>query len=291
MSHSKLLLLFTLLAGIGLGAWARDAIQSEPVTPGFQSGESTSPFNSMDGQSLSLDSDALATIEMLRDELQRAELERSELRDQLEEINARLGALDNLSSAAEAEKSAAAAPRPDTPRRRGSAGLTLESLQAAGISERDAGTIKSRLDALSMQRLYLRDQAQREGWLGKQEYRDQIRQLNEAQNNLEQEFGSDNYSRYLYAMGRPNQVSVQSVIENSPAFNAGMQSGDQLLSYDGQSVYDPRTIRRGTQQGNAGEMVPVIVNRNGQQVELYVPRGPLGIQMDSNSVRPPDDQR
>ncbi len=287
MSQSKLLLLFTLLAGIGLGAWARDAIHSDPGSSEYA--DTTNGQYDPAGSGASFGNpDALATIDELRDELERAELERSELREQLQALSVRLGALDNLPAAAEASSSNAPAPRREVERRRGSAGLTLESLQSAGISERDATTIKSRLDALSMQRLYLRDQAQREGWLGKQEYRDQIRQLNDAQNNLEQEFGSDNYSRYLYAMGRPNQVSVQSVIENSPAFNAGMQSGDQLLSYDGQNVYDPRTIRRGTQRGNAGEMVPVIVNRNGQQVELYVPRGPLGINMNSDSVRPPD---
>ncbi len=289
MSQTKLLLLFTLLAGIGLGAWARDAIHSEPASSGFDSRAPFGQGSSNNGASSINDSLTLAAIEELREELQRGEQERSELRNQLEALTVRLSALDNQPVAEAAPKIAEKlSTGRETTRRRGAAGLTLESLQAAGITERDAGAIKSRLDELSMQRLYLRDQAQREGWLGKQEYRDQIKRITEAQNNLEQDFGSDNYSRYLYAMGRPNQVNVQSVIENSPAYNAGMQNGDRLLSYDGDSIYDPRTIRRGTQLGSAGEMVPVVVMRNGQQVEIYVPRGPLGIQMTSDSVRPPD---
>ncbi len=288
MSQTKLLLLFTLLAGIGLGAWARDAIYSEPASNAFDSAAPLGQGLTNSDESSFADADALATIDELRTELQRAEQERTELRDQLEALSVRLSALDKQPVAEVTPKNAAKPPNfREASKRRGSADLTLESLTAAGISERDAGAIKSRLDDLSMQRLYLRDQAQREGWLGKQEYRDQIRTINDAQKNLPQEFGSDNYSRYLYAMGRPNQVSVQSVIENSPAYNAGMQSGDRLLSYDGQSIYDARTIRRGTQLGNAGEMVPVIVMRSGEQVEIYVPRGPLGIQMDSDSVRPP----
>lgn len=289
MSQSKLLLIFTLLAGIGIGAWARDAIHSDPKTSAYDPNQSAFEPGS-DSSSLA-GADALALIDELRAELKRAEQERDELRSELEALSVRLSALDEqtVSEAPDRLNAQTQSSRSDR-RRRSAAGLTLEALTNAGLSERDAGAIKSRLDALSMQRLYLRDQAQREGWLGKQEYRDEIRRLNDAQNNLEREFGSENYARYLYATGRPNQVSVQSVIENSPAYNAGMQSGDRVISYDGRSVYEPRTIRRGTQQGTSGEMVQVVVMRDGQQIELYVPRGPLGIQMTADSVRPPDPQ-
>lgn len=286
MSQSKLLLLFTLLAGIGLGAWARDAINSELAPPEYDSVAPGDLSTNLDPDFI--DTDAQAVIDELRAELERAEQEREELRSQLDALSVRLSALDKqpvIEQPSNADRNLSS--NRDS-RRRSRAALTVESLKEAGISERDAATIKSRLDELSLQRLYLRDQAQREGWLGKQEYRDEIRRLNEAQNNLEQEFGSDNYARYLYATGRPNQVSIQSVIENSAAYNAGIKNGDRVVSYAGQTVYDPRTIRRGTQSGTAGEMVPVIVMRNGQQIELYVPRGPLGIQMTSDSVRPPD---
>ncbi len=287
MSQSKLFLLITLLAGIGLGAWARDAIQSEPVDFQLNQNQDVGAFV-IDNNGPSTDRAAQQVIDELRAELERAEFERSDLRDQLEAISIRLSALDKKPVASAPSRNEFKNSRMGTQKRRGAGGLTLASLAEAGISERDAGAIKSRLDELSMQRLYLRDQAQREGWLGKEEYRDEIRRLNTAQNNLEQDFGSDNYSRYLYATGRPNQVNVQSVIDNSPAYNSGMQNGDRLISYDNQSIYDARTIRQGTQRGTAGELVPVVVMRDGQRVEIYVPRGPLGITMDSQSIRPPD---
>ena len=288
MSQSKLLLLITLLAGIGLGAWARDAINSEPESIRLNGENTAGQVTVRDTSRPSIDSSSSDTLEELRFELQRAEQERSDLREQVEALSIRLSALDKQPVASAAPPTGTPSTRLGTTRRRGAGALTIDTLTEAGISERDANTIKSRLDELSMQRLYLRDQAQREGWLGKEEYRNEIRRLNLAQNNLEQEFGSDNYSRYLFAMGRPNQVNVQSVIDNSPAYNAGMQNGDRVVSYNGETVYDARTIRQGTQGGTAGEMVPVIVMRDGQRVELYVPRGPLGIQMTSESVRPPD---
>ncbi|MFK8032449.1 MAG: PDZ domain-containing protein [Gammaproteobacteria bacterium] len=282
MSQSKLLLVLTLLAGIGLGAWAREAISSEPppLTNDTILSESSDSFARPEPP-------ALQVIDELRDELERAQQERDDLRNQLEALSVRLSALDKQPVADLPNRNAdAQRAKERASRRRGSGALTVAALTEAGISERDASSIKSRLDELAMQRLYLRDQAQREGWLGKEEYRSQIRQLNDTQNNLPQEIGEDNYSRYLYAMGRPNQVNVQSVIENSPAYNAGMQTGDRLVSYDSQSVYDARNIRQGTRRGTAGEMVPMVVMRNGQRVELYVPRGPLGITMNSQSVLP-----
>ncbi len=287
MSQSKLFLLFTLLAGIGIGAWARDAIQSDPVDLQTNTSFGTDTYTS-NTVNPTTDAATQQVIDDLRAELERAELERGDLREQLETLSVRLSALDKKPVANVAPRNDVLAAREMAQKRRGAGGLTLAALTDAGITERDATAIKSRLDELSMQRLYLRDQAQREGWLGKEEYRNEIRRLNTAQNNLAEEFGSDNYSRYLYATGRPNQVNVQSVIENSPAYTAGMQNGDRLISYDNQPIYDTRAIRQGTQRGTAGEMVPVVVLRNGQQMEIYVPRGPLGITMDSQSVRPPD---
>ncbi|MEM7083484.1 MAG: PDZ domain-containing protein [Pseudomonadota bacterium] len=290
MSQSKLLLVVALLIGAGLVAWARDAITSDPLSaspPPIT--ESTPDASDSPINMLATDDDTAALISQLRRELEIAQNERSALKDQLDALSVRLSAIDKQPVAQSASlASEGRLARMQNARRRNQGGLTLASLTDAGIPERDAAQIKSRLDELSMQRLYLRDQAQREGWLGKEQYREEIQRLNQSQNNLATEFGDDYYARYLYAVGRPNQVNVSSVIDNSPAFHSGIQNGDQLVSYDGQSVYDTRAIRRGTQSGSVGEMVPVVVNRNGQTMELYVPRGPLGITMNAESVRPPD---
>ena len=164
--------------------------------------------------------------------------------------------------------------------------LTVERLTDAGLDESTARSLKSKVDDIAMQRLYLRDQAQREGWLGDSRYRDEVRRLGQAQAGLQNEFGSEVYDAYLYASGRPNRIEVQNVLDNSPAFEAGLRTGDQILSYNGQRTFQTNELRQATQQGRSGEMIPVQIIRNGQPMDIYVPRGPLGIQMTGRSVNP-----
>ncbi len=171
-------------------------------------------------------------------------------------------------------------------RRRGNGTLTIDKLVEAGLDERDATAIKRRVDDLAMQRLYLRDQAMREGWLGEKRYRDESRRIANEQNNLRSEFGDENFDRYLYASGRPNRIQIDSVIQDSPAFSAGLQPDDRIVSYDGQRTYSPGDLRRFSMQGEAGEMIALQVQRNGRRVDLYIPRGPLGIQMTGVSENP-----
>lgn len=286
---SKILLVFVLLAGASLGAWARGAISGVSDTSANPSG--AAQINTADHAAISAETvdnssgnthNLHSVIVRMQAELDEAQDEHGQLRLQIEGLEEQLARLSNHP----AKSRVATASASDRIRRRGAGALTLETLTEAGISERDAAMMKNRLDELSMQRLYLRDQALREGWVGKKQYRDEIRRINNAQTNLENEFGQENYARYLYAMGRPNRVSVQSVIANSPAYNAGVQNGDQVISYGDSRIYNAGELSRGTQQGVAGELVPLVVERNGQRMDLYVPRGPLGVTMDSDSVRP-----
>ena len=94
------------------------------------------------------------------------------------------------------------------------------------------------------------------------------------------------YARYLYAVGRPNQVTVQRVLSGSAAETAGLRPGDVLLGYQGERVFAASDLRRATQAGDAGDTVTLEVLRDGQRIQAYVPRGPLGISMSSDSVLP-----
>ncbi|NND61016.1 MAG: PDZ domain-containing protein, partial [Gammaproteobacteria bacterium] len=123
-------------------------------------------------------------------------------------------------------------------------------------------------------------------WLGSQRYRDELRALNERQGSIRDDLSPADYDRYLYALGRPNRVTVNNVLSGSPADQAGLQAGDQILSYDGQRVFNSGEIRRATTSGLAGQSVAVEVERDGQTQVLYLPRGPLGVQMGS-TVTPP----
>lgn len=156
----------------------------------------------------------------------------------------------------------------------------------AGFAPEQAAELKRRLDEIEMERLYLRDQAVREGWLGSARYRDELRALTQRQASVREDLDPEQYDRFLYATGRPNRVNVNSVLSGSPADQSGIEAGDQILSYDGKRVFSPADIRRETTQGARGELVPVEVLRAGRTEIVYLPRGPLGVQMGAMVTRP-----
>jgi hypothetical protein len=94
---------------------------------------------------------------------------------------------------------------------------------------------------------------------------------------LRAELGDTDYERYLTALGRPTSVPVQSVLASSPAERSGLKPGDEVVAYDGQRVFDMRELNQLTLEGTAGESVTVSVRRDGQTIQLTMPRGPLGI--------------
>ena len=94
---------------------------------------------------------------------------------------------------------------------------------------------------------------------------------------LRAELGDADYERYLEAQGRPTSVFVGDVLARSPAEQAGLQSGDELVAYAGSRVFDMGDLNRLVLEGEPGQMVAVDVVRAGQTVQLYLPRGPIGI--------------
>jgi hypothetical protein len=94
---------------------------------------------------------------------------------------------------------------------------------------------------------------------------------------LREELGDADYERYLQAQDRPTSVSVGDVLARSPAEQAGLQSGDELVAYAGSRVFDMGDLNRLVLEGEPGQMVAVDVVREGQTVQLYLPRGPIGI--------------
>jgi len=102
---------------------------------------------------------------------------------------------------------------------------------------------------------------------------------------------------------------ISNVIEGTPAATAGLQADDVLISLDGQPVYEEGAVDaedpiRRIAEVNRGEAVPVVVERNGERIELMVTPGPwetedgqqfesgLGIQygpqLEDVSVSPPE---
>ena len=60
----------------------------------------------------------------------------------------------------------------------------------------------------------------------------------------------------------------------------------QLLSYDNERMFNWNELQAATAKGERGEYVNVTVLRNGQLVNLWMPRGPLGVRLGAARVKP-----
>ena len=99
----------------------------------------------------------------------------------------------------------------------------------------------------------------------------------DAQSRLRSDLGDTDYENYLQSMGQPTAVMIQEVLSSSPANRAGLQAGDQLVSYGGTRVFSMTELRSQVMQGQTGEDVVIEIMRDGTRMQLIVPRGPLGI--------------
>jgi S1-C subfamily serine protease len=104
---------------------------------------------------------------------------------------------------------------------------------------------------------------------------------------LRSEIGDDAYDRMLYALGQSNRVVVRDIMQNSSAEQYGLQANDRVYEYDGQRVFTGQELNDlVTKGGDAGSLVLVRVQRDEQQLDFYLPRGPIGIRLASSRELP-----
>lgn len=223
-------------------------------------------------------------IEELRGELATQSALRQELQAELEELRREAAAGAEPASGAGA---AAAQSRS----RAGDATAHLQwlddaLLREAGLSVSEIDALRERLEDIEMERLYLRDEATRDGWLNTPRYHKATHRLNVAFGTLRDDFGDETYDWLLFASGRPNRVMVGGVLENSPAAEAGLKSGDLIIRYDGVRIFDSWALQRATTRGEPGRIVTLEIARGDERSRVYVPRGPLGIRLGEKSVKP-----
>ena len=139
-----------------------------------------------------------------------------------------------------------------------------------------------------MERLNLRYEVARGGddGIDRQAYRESIGKLPSTREILQSTYGDEAYDRYLYASGRPNRLVVRDVYQGSAAEILGLIPGDVVLAWDNQRVYSSRDLLSIATSGNSGESVPLRIQRGESKLELYMPRGPLGITTKQDSVLP-----
>jgi membrane-associated protease RseP (regulator of RpoE activity) len=216
------------------------------------------------------------------------------LEQQIQLLSARIEQLEQQVVAADdtqqTEQTGALAITPktavDTPVSRSSPTLTTENLVSAGIAEQIAADIIRRKNEIDLQMLELRDRAVREGYLGTSRYSRELDALLEGDVSLREEIGDAAYDRYLYTSGQTNRVNIASVMLGSPAEQAGIETGDVILSYGDRQLFNWSELQDATTRGERGEYVNVTVLREGQMLNLWLPRGPLGVRLGSTRVKP-----
>ena len=148
----------------------------------------------------------------------------------------------------------------------------IELLVEAGFLPSQAELITQREQELQMEALQARFDAERNG-----EDIDWSSNRSLTSDTLREELGEADYERYLEANNRATSISVSSVIESSPAQSAGLMPGDQIIRYDGERVFSMTDLTRQTMVGEPGQTVLVDVMRNGNLMQVVMPRGPVGI--------------
>ncbi len=158
-----------------------------------------------------------------------------------------------------------------------------EGLLTAGVDPVEVTRLRERWEQFELEKLELDHRFAREGRVFSRSHRRDRRQLQQA---LREELGEESYDLLLFATGRPNRVVVREVLDRSPARDAGLEPGDTILRYDDTRIFAPGELRHASALGESGEFVRVEVLREGRSREIYVPRGPLGILIKSESRTP-----
>ncbi|MET0001877.1 MAG: PDZ domain-containing protein [Candidatus Thiodiazotropha lotti] len=160
------------------------------------------------------------------------------------------------------------------------------NLLNAGVDPVAAEEFVRRSSALDLKRLELRDTAIRGGYLDTERYSDELNELLAEDISIRDEFGDDIYDRYLYNNGESNRIRIDSVMMSSAAEQAGFKQGDMILAYDEQRLFDYTELQQATTQGNRDEYVSVTVRRDGQEMMLWIPRGPMGVRLTNTRIDP-----
>jgi hypothetical protein len=156
-------------------------------------------------------------------------------------------------------------------------------LAASGIALDEIERLRERYETTELDELYLRDQAAREGWSRSSRFRQETQDL---EGRLREDLGEEDYDRMLFATGQNNRVRVNNVIGRSPAADAGLLTGDIIIRYANNRIFNPRALRNQTSQGVLGKPVPIEILRNGEITTFFLPRGPLGVGIRGESLAP-----
>jgi PDZ domain len=278
MLKTLLLVVAGLGAGFAVAHWLQPGLQ--PGTPPAAAADPIEPGAGRASGSPRGDAAAAARIEALEAAFEAEVDERIALEQRVAELDAALAELRAPGAAGRAPQDGAGeppAPRrdaqavaafrerrgPETPEQR------IERLVAGGFSPDRAAWIQQRTAQLTLEAMQAQYTARREGQPPSAAL--------DPERTLRTELGEADYERYLSALGRPTKIGVFNVLAGSPGERAGLSAGDEIVSYAGQRVFDMSQLNSLTFEGSPGESVVVDIVRDGQSMQVVVPRGPIGI--------------
>jgi hypothetical protein len=161
-----------------------------------------------------------------------------------------------------------------------------DNLVSAGVNPDIADDILGRMRQQQFRRMELRNLMRRNSSSDTRQYRDELRELDENRISLRSELGDDNYDQYLIVSGLNNRVKVSSVVAGSPAELNGVQKDDVILYYGGQKIMNVYDMQQAASGGDIGGFVNVEILRDGNRMNLTVPRGTLGVRLDAMQLEP-----
>lgn len=271
MTRVLIAVAISLAAGFAVGAWvAADDTggTAEPRSSGMPTIDA--------GASLE---ERLLSLEQLIAEEREA---RFALQDQLDELIIEIDRIDTAGPRVLADREARAAEaraQRTRPARRDRSAMMqdyqarrLNTFVDGGFSEDEARRVMELESQAQYRALEAAHEAQRSG-----EMPDLINITSGPQSFLRSELGDAGYTRYLEAQGQPTAITVNQVMQGSPGSRAGLQPGDEIVSYNGERIFSVSELRQMTMQGTPGEDVIIEVDRDGVRMQLSLQRGPVGI--------------
>jgi len=271
MSKSAILVGLVLLAGIAVATYMASAPQIEPVaSSSIDPGDYFDQSAAMEDRILALE----VAVAEERDARQLLEDELQILYAEIEHLSDQGSASDDRDEQRLADSSEIRERIEEFRQRRNDQGDEgrVERLIESGFAPGRAEWILQRESELQMEAMQARFDARRSG-----ESMNPFDPSLNSNSALRAEIGDAEYEQYLQANNRPTAVSIGSILESSPAQRVGLQSGDQIVSYDGTRVFDVSDLNQQTMLGEPGESVVVDITRYGMPMQVVLPRGPIGV--------------
>lgn len=280
MKSPLLIILASLSIGLAIGLLIKnDSNEPEPVQT------STSRNTTVLEKTQTVQVTDNSAIQEIQQQLQDEIVARQSLQKQIDDLGNQLAALEQNWQQQNAEQTSQATNANSRSEKQDKDWFNTQALIDGGLSSAEANDLKVFFEQQEMNQMFLRDQSIRESW-DRQKYRDELQKIEDSSQAFLNQLSDSTYDTYLFASGQTNRVEVTNVLDSSQASSAGIQPGDRIISYDNERVYSGFELRTATSGGDINESVAVEVERDGEIMELYLSRGPLGIRMNSISVAP-----